>query len=32
MIVCSLFSLLVAGNAEKISCDKPLRINGKEEK
>jgi hypothetical protein len=32
MIVCSPFSSLVAGNAEKISCDKPLRINRKEEK
>jgi hypothetical protein len=26
------FSSLIAGNAEKISCDKPLRINRKEEK
>jgi hypothetical protein len=32
MIVCSPFSPLVAGNAEKISCNKPLRMNRKEEK
>jgi len=32
LTLCASFSSPIAGNAEKISCNKPLRINKKEEK
>jgi hypothetical protein len=32
LTLCASFSPLTAGDAEKIFCNKPLRINRKEEK